>query len=124
MVAIVVVAGHLDRAGESLEAKFLPARLGDLQRLETAPHIFAGDVLLAGDLLRVADRLGDQHGVENAAVVEVLADFVLLRLPFALVHDMFHDILDGRIVRADLMQVQAEIALGLGAGRPSVILRA
>ena len=57
-------------------------------------------------LLRVADRFGDDHGVHHAAIVEVLADLILLGLALALVDDVLDDVLDRRIVRADLMQVE------------------
>src|ERR1041385_2504194 len=51
VVAVVIIAGHLERSGETVEPEFLPACRRDLQRLQTATHFIAGDVLLAGDFL-------------------------------------------------------------------------
>src|ERR1041384_748999 len=61
VVAVVIVAGHLERSGKAVEPDLFPACRGDLQRLQAATHFIAGDVLLAGYLLCVADGLGDHH---------------------------------------------------------------
>ena len=45
--------------------------------------------LLAELALRGADRLDDEHGVDQAAIVEDLADLVALGLALALVVDVF-----------------------------------
>src|SRR5579871_5257202 len=77
VMAIVIGAAQVDRRGKAGETQLLVTRLGDVQRLKAAAHVRAVDYFLAGDLLRGVDRLGDQHGVEDGAVVEVLADLLL-----------------------------------------------
>src|SRR5229473_2805913 len=112
MLAIVIGATHAtDRRAEAFEAQFLPMRRADVHRLEAAADILARHHLLAGYFLRVADRLGDQHGVINAAIVEILADLVLRGLTLALVDHELLDVFDRRKISADAVEVQAEIAL-------------
>src|SRR6202049_4969367 len=123
LVTVVVGAGHAgDRRREAGEPQFLPARVGNAERLEPAPHVLAGDHFLAGHLLGVADRLGDDHRVHHAAVVEVLAYLVLRGLALTLVAPGFYDVLDRRIIGAHAVDVEAEIALGVLARGPRVIL--
>src|SRR5712691_857459 len=121
-MAVVVGAAHAaDRRAEAFEAQFLPARGADVHRLEAATDILARHHLLAAELLRVADRFGDQHGVINPAIVEILADLVLRGLTLALVDQILPDVLDRRIVVADAVEVEAEIALGFRTRRPRVV---
>src|SRR3569623_1800952 len=71
VVAVVVGARDLDRRDEAGRAHLLQPRLADLQRFETAAHVGAVDHLLAGDLLRVADRFCDDHRVVYTEDIEV-----------------------------------------------------
>src|SRR3974390_715214 len=105
VMAVVILASYLDRRAEVREADLLPARRWDLQRLKTAPYVVAGDHLLAGDLLRVAAGLGNQHGVINASVVQVLADLLLRRLAVLADH-VFLYVLDRWALVADRIEVQ------------------
>src|SRR5579883_899370 len=77
MVAAVIAARDAERTREADHAELVEARLVDVERFEPAPHVLAGDDLPAGELLRIADALGDDHRVEHAAAVEVLADIGL-----------------------------------------------
>src|ERR1039457_926147 len=122
LMAVVIGAGHGERRAELGQAKLLPARRGDVHRLESAPHILAGHDFLAGELLRVADRFRDHHGVVDALVVVRLPNLFLRRLALALVDDGLEDVLDRREVRTHRREVQSGKALGLGAGRTRVIL--
>ena len=122
MVPVVIGARDVDRRREVFEPDLLPARLGDLERLQSAPHVLAGNLLLAGELLGGADRLGDQHRVEHAAVVEILADLVAADLALALVDHVFEDVLNRREAGADRIDVERAVALGIGAGRTGVVI--
>src|SRR6202521_4973143 len=123
MVAVVVGTRHaIDRRRKASEPKLLPARIADAQGLEPAPHVLAGDHLFAGHLLGVADRFGNDDRVHHAAVVKVLADLILGGLTLTLVHHVLDDVLDRRVVAADTVEVEGEIALGPVACRPRVIL--
>src|ERR1700730_478237 len=124
MVAVVVRATHFDWAGEALEPEFFPARRRDLQAFEAATDVVGVDHLLASQLLGVADCLGNDRRVQNPAVIEVLADLVLRRLALALVDDVFHDVLNGRIVGPDAVEVQRQVAFAAGRSRTRVILAA
>src|SRR3974390_1903633 len=105
VMAVVILAGHLDRRAEIRETDLLPARRWDLQCLKTAPYIIAGDHLLAGDLLRVADGLGNQHRIIDASLVQVLADLLLRRLAVLADH-VFLYVLDRWELVADRIEVQ------------------
>src|SRR5208283_1804167 len=50
-VAVVVEARRLERPGEAVEAERLESRLVEVEVLETAAHVLAGDHFLARDLL-------------------------------------------------------------------------
>ncbi len=88
-MAVVVGAGRLQRPGEAVEPERLEARRVEIEVFEAAAHVLAGDDFLAGDLLRLGDRLGDQHRIVDAAIVEHLADLALRRLALAGVDDQF-----------------------------------
>src|SRR3954453_8629954 len=124
VVAVVVLACHLDGRGEALHAELLQPRLGDVERLEPGPHVLAGDDLPAADALRVADRLGDEHRVVDAAIVEHLADLLLRRLREPLVDDVLLDLLDDREIGAGEIEAQGLVALALGAAGAGVVVTA
>src|SRR5215471_14660128 len=125
MVAVVIGARHVgDRCREVGKAELLPALGGNGQRLQATPYVFTAHDLLAGDLLRVADRFGDKHGVVDTAIVEILAELVLFDLALALVHDVFPDVLEGRVVAAEAVEVEREIALAFLTGATGVIVAA
>src|SRR2546421_3580230 len=91
--ALVVLAGDLDRMGEALHAHLVQPLLGEVEVLEAPPHLLAGGRLLvavAGD--GGADRLGRQHRVDDAAVVERRAHLLLLARALALVVDELRDL--------------------------------
>src|SRR5262249_287829 len=106
------------------EPEFLPARRRDSQRLEPTTDVVGIDDLLAGELLSVADRFGDDRGVHDAAVVEVFADLIFQGLALALFDDVFDDVLHGRIAGADAVEVERQVALAAGRGRARVVLAA
>src|SRR3954469_11285240 len=124
VVAVVVLACHLDGRGEALHAELLQPRLGDVERLEPGPHVLAGDDLLAADALRVADRLGDEHRVVDAAIVEHLADLLLRRLREPLVDDVLLDVLDDREIGPGEVEAERLVALALGAASAGVVVAA
>src|SRR5262249_134349 len=68
--ALVIGAGHLDRPQLALEAELFDAFGGDVEVLEAPAHLLAGERLLAEPLLRGADRLDAEHGVDQSAHVE------------------------------------------------------
>src|SRR5262249_24480454 len=66
--ALVVGAGHLERADHALKAKLLDAVGGEVEMLEAPAHLFPGHRLVAELGHGNADRLGAQHRVDQAAV--------------------------------------------------------
>ena len=86
-MAVMIGAARLERTDEAVEADRLQSRGVDVEVFEAAAHVLARDDLLAGDLLRLGDRLGDQHRVVDAAIVKHLAELVLRRLALASVDD-------------------------------------
>src|SRR5215471_4306862 len=71
--ALVVGAGHLDRPQHALEAELLEALRSQVEVFEAPPDLLAGQWLLTEPLLRGADRLDAEHGVDQSAHVEDLA---------------------------------------------------
>src|ERR1700730_17548046 len=103
----------MDRCREPRQTNLVPASIGDVESLKAAAHVVAIDLFLAGEVLRRANRLGDQRRIENGAVIEALADLVLRRdLALTLIDDVFDDVLDRRIVLADAVDAPRTIALG------------
>src|SRR5260370_11309610 len=92
-VALVVLARDLDRVREALHAELVEPLLGEIQVLEAPADLLAGERLVAVLPHRRADRLGREHGVDEAAVVERLADGLLLAPALALVVDELEDVL-------------------------------
>src|SRR5262249_59472565 len=69
----------------------------------------AGDDFLAGDALTLSDFFGPQHGIVDSAIVIVLADLLLGGLAQPLVDDILDDILNGRKICADPVDVESQI---------------
>src|SRR5262249_15006615 len=76
VMPVVVAAAYAEGSRKALHAQFLQARFRDVQGFEAAADIFTGHDLLAGYLLGVADCLGDDDRIEDAAVVEILANLI------------------------------------------------
>src|ERR1700752_4489691 len=113
----------MDGCREPRQTNFLPAGIGYVERLEAAAHVVAIDLFLAGQALRPANRLGDQHRIENGAVIEDLANLVLRRdLALTLVDDVFEDVLKRRIVLAHAGDAERTIALGFGSCRTGIVV--
>src|SRR5215472_4868231 len=124
-MAIMVGAGYAgDRAAEPGQADLLPPRLGHAEGFEAAADVLAGDNLLAGDALSVADCLGAQHRIVDAAIIVILADFILGNLAQAFVDDVFDDILDRRKVCPDAVEIEGGITLSLRAGGACIVFAA
>src|SRR5262249_42719074 len=104
-----------DRRSELREPDLLPTLGRDAQGLKPAAYILAIHHFLAGDLLGGPDRLGDDGRVIDPAVVEGFSDLLLWCLALALVDHVLLDVLDGREVAADVVEVEGEIALAVGA---------
>src|SRR6516164_7307051 len=68
--ALVVGAGHLERADHALEAELLDAVGSKIEMLEAPAYLLAGHRLVAELGHGRADRLGAQHRVDQATVVE------------------------------------------------------
>ena len=69
-------------------------------------HVFAVDLLLAGQSLGRADPFGYKHRIHDATVIEVLADLVPgCDLALTLVNDVFEGVLDRREVLADATEI-------------------
>src|SRR5439155_10240291 len=85
--ALVVLAGDLDRMREALHAELLEPLLGQVEVLEAPAHLLAGERLVAELRHRGADRLGREHRVDDAAVVERRAQVFLFGGALALFVD-------------------------------------
>src|SRR5262245_13670822 len=68
--AFVVFAADLDRVGEALQPKLLQPLLREVEILETPADLLGARRLTLGALHPRADRLGGEHRVDDAAVVE------------------------------------------------------
>src|SRR5881396_4143900 len=91
-VALVVLAGHLDRMREAFHAHLFEPRLGEVQVLHAPADLLAGERLVAVSRHRGADRFGGEHRVDDTAVVERLADRVLLAAALPLVVDELEEV--------------------------------
>ena len=120
----MVGAGDRGRRDEAAEADLLEASLGQVERFEAAAHVLGIDHLLAGELLRVADALDDEHRVVDAAVVERFADLLLRRRALALVDDVLEDVLHRGRLGAGERPAQRLVALGLLATGAGVVIAA
>src|SRR5205807_3399651 len=82
--ALVVGAGHLDRLQHTLESELLEAFRSQVEVFEAPPDLLASERLLAEPLLRGADGLDAEHGVDQSAHVEDLARLLPFRRAQAL----------------------------------------
>src|SRR4029077_19601045 len=122
-MAIMVGAAELHRRGKAFHTQLFHACRGDVERFKAAPNVLAVDHLLAYDLLSGTDVFGDQNGIPDGAIVEVLAHLVFRGdLALALVDNVFDDVLHDREVGADRVEIERAVALRLLAGRPGVII--
>ena len=112
----MVGARHLDRLGEAFHAERLQARLGDVQVLQTPAHLFAGHGLVAELAHGGADGLDAVHGVDQGAVIQHLADVVLLGLGRVAAVDILDDVPVHLITGAGIMEGGGRVADGALAG--------
>jgi hypothetical protein len=76
---LVVRARHLDWPQLALEAELLETIGGEVEVLEAPAHLLASERLLAEPLLRRANGLDAEHGVDQSAHVEDLARLLPFR---------------------------------------------
>src|SRR5438552_15254968 len=123
-LALVIAAGELHRDHQALRTQLLDALVGDVEVLVAPLDFLALQWLLAGVLLRGADRLGVVNRIDHAPIVEHVADGLHVAVAAALAVDQFDDVLDHRIVRAGAVEGAGLVALGGVARGPHVLLRA
>src|SRR5574337_78102 len=90
--ALVILAADFDGMREALHAELVEALLGEIQVLEPPARLLAGERLVAVLAHGRADRFGAEHRVDDAAIVEHLADAPLLAGALALVVDELDDV--------------------------------
>src|SRR6267378_2907071 len=115
-VALVVLAGDLDRVGETLHAELVEALLRQVEVLEPPPDLLTGEHLVAVLAHRGADRLDREHGIDNAAIVERGAHLLLLPGTLALVIDVPDDLLKHLEVGPRGVEGRALVSLGAVSG--------
>src|SRR5437867_1935127 len=121
-IALVILAGDLDRVREALHAQLLEPLLGEIEVLHAPADLLAGERLVAVFRHRGADRLGGQHRVDEAAVVERLADRVLVAAALSLVVDELEEVRVDLEVGARRVERRALVALRAVTGRDHVRL--
>src|SRR5947209_10633705 len=121
-IALVILAGDLDRVREALHAQLLEPLLGEVEVLHAPADLLAGERLVAVFRHRGADRLGGQHRVDEAAVVERLADRVLVAAALSLVVDELEEVRVDLEVGARRVERRALVALRAVTGRDHVRL--
>src|SRR6267142_4152473 len=119
-IALVVLAGDLDRPREALHAELVEPLLRQVEVLEPPPDLLAREHLVAVLAHRGADRLDGEHGVGDAAVVERRAHVLLLPGALALVIDVLHDVLEDPEVGARSMEGRSLVGLGTVTSRDDV----
>src|SRR6516165_956579 len=92
-VAFVVRAGELDRHHQPIGAQLGNALPRDVEVLVAPLHLLAFERLLAELALRGTDRLEIEDRIDDAAVVEHLADLIPCGVAAILVIDVFEDVL-------------------------------
>src|SRR6516164_11035855 len=92
-ITLVVVAGERSWHHQPIGAELGDALRCDIEVLVSPLYLLAFERLFAEFPLRSADRLEVIDCVDDAAVVEHLADFVAGRMPAILVIDIFEDVL-------------------------------
>src|SRR3989449_378173 len=115
-IALVVLAGDLDRPREALHAELVEPLLRQVEVLEPPPDLLAREHLVAVLAHRGADRLDGEHGVGDAAIVERRAHVLLLPGALALVVDVLDDVLEDPEVGARSMECRALVGLGTVTG--------
>src|SRR5439155_6463077 len=110
--ALVILAGHLDGMGEALHAELLEPRLGEVEVLEPPAHLGTREGLVAVLRHRRPDRLDGEHRIHDAAVVEHLADTLLLAGTFALVVNELEEVRVHPEAGARRVERRALVALG------------
>src|SRR5882724_11564467 len=109
-IALVVLAGDLDRPREALHAELVEPLLRQVEVLEPPPDLLARKHLVAVLAHRGADRLDGEHGVGDAAVVERRAHLLLLPGALALVVDVLDDVLEDLEVGARSVEGRALVS--------------
>src|SRR5512146_88512 len=126
----MVLARGLDRLHEARHAELLDRVGRNVQMLEAPAHLLAGERLLAEFLLRLAHGLDAEHRGHHPAVVEHLADVLLLAGALALVVDILDDVVVDRALAGRREEDERVVALravarrddvGLGAGPPHAV---
>src|SRR3989442_945211 len=115
-VALVILAGHLDRPREALHPELVEPLLRQVEVLEPPADLLAREHLVAVLAHRGADRLDGEHGVGDAAIVERRAHVLLLPGALALVVDVLDDVLEDPEVGARSMECRALVGLGTVTG--------
>src|SRR6266849_6847030 len=119
-VALVVLAGNLDRPREALHAELVEPMFRQVEVLEPPPDLLAREHLVAVLAHRGADRLDGEHGVGDAAVVERRPHVLLLPGALALLVDVLDDVLEDLEVGARGMEGRALVCLGTVTSRDDV----
>src|SRR6516225_6681895 len=114
---LVVGAGYLDRPQLALEAELFDAFGGEVEVLEAPAHLLAGERLLAEPLLRGADGLDAEHGVDQSADIKDLARLVPPRGALAFVIDVFLEIVVQLESTRGVLQGGRIVSLGTIFGR-------
>src|ERR1700687_1451201 len=115
-VALVVLAGGLDRPREALHAELVEPLLRQVEVLEPPPDLLAREHLVAVLAHRGADRLHGKHGIGDAAIIEWRAHLLLLPGALALVVDVLDDVLEDLEVGAGSVECRALVGLGAVTG--------
>src|SRR5690606_22468668 len=96
--AFVVLAGELEWTDHAFEAELLDPLLRDIEVLKAPPDLLTRERLLAELRLSRADGLHADHRVDDAAVVENVADLVRLRRALPLAVDVLLDLVVDRVL--------------------------
>src|SRR6516162_6565642 len=118
----MIGAGYLDRSQLALESELLETIGGEVEVLEAPAHLLAGERLLAEPLLRGADRLDAEHGIDQSAHVENLTRLLPFRRAQALVVEVLLEILVQLEPTGGVLQGHRVVAGGTGLRRPHVRL--
>src|SRR5262245_62100464 len=120
--AFVIFAGDLERVRETLHPELLEALVGQAQVLESPPDLLAGEGRVAIPGHGRPDRFHLEHGADQAAVVEDLADGLALAGALALVVDVLDDLLVHLEARARSVERRADVPFGGGPSRGDVAI--
>src|ERR1700730_1522480 len=106
-IALVILAGNLDRPREALHPELVEPLLRQVEVLEPPPDLLAREHLVAVLAHRGADGLDGEHGVGDAPVVERRAHVLLLPGALSLVIDVLDDVLEDPEVGARSMECRS-----------------